>query len=212
MCHDSSCTGQVVKVTPLRSQHALRGQLHLLRRAARGALAQRELRRLELRAAGRPNSCRWRRSRAPADRCSRCGPRLCTEPVAAGRPASRWRGCSRSPWRTSTLPLSVALPLPATSRHRRGHIDVVSEPGLTHAAAVAGRRAAATAACAAAREPPVGGICDGQGGASAQAAGDDAAEQQRWRSRNGLERSMKGGIIMARRSNAGRKTRPTPHA
>jgi len=51
---------------------------------------------------------------------------------------------------------------------------------------------------------PTGAFCDGQGGSSARATGmmlpNDAITIQ-----NGLERSMKGSIIMVRRTHAGRK-------
>ena len=49
-------------------------------------------------------------------------------------------------------------------------------------------------------------ICDGHGGSSAARRGQDAAERDDRRVQNGLERGMKGGIIMARHRNAGRKT------
>jgi hypothetical protein len=49
--HDSSFAGQVVKVTCFRVQDAFGRQVHGLGRAARRALEELELRRLEVRAA-----------------------------------------------------------------------------------------------------------------------------------------------------------------
>ncbi|HKF98887.1 MAG TPA: hypothetical protein VKB20_11555, partial [Steroidobacteraceae bacterium] len=72
------------------------------------------------------------------------------------------------------------------------------------AAPVSGAGAAAVPPVAAGAETAACGFCDGQGGSSARAAGM-MPQNEAITIHNGLERSMKGSIIMVRRSHAGRK-------
>src|SRR5580704_55840 len=120
---------------------------------------------------------------------------VCTAPVVRSTCASLLR-TTRSPWRTSTLPLRVAL---SAATSLSSAVTSIGPPSalLSWAAAAAAARVAAGAAS--------DGDCDGQGGSSARAAGMMLPSVSKV-IQNGLERSMKGGIIMAGRSDAGRKT------
>src|SRR5579883_957975 len=102
---------------------------------------------------------------------------------------------SRSPWRASTLPLRVARPSTPTVAWSLSMFTTSSSAPL--------RGAGAPRPGAAAE-----GAGDwGQGGSAACATAQRRPAAAR-RQSNGPGRSMKSGIIMARHSNAGRKTSP----
>src|SRR6516162_3134084 len=94
-----------------------------------------------------------------------------------------------------------AAPPPAAAALSAGAPAVF--PGAVAVVPAAGEAVADGVAVAAPAGAPTGGFCDGQGGSSACATGmmlpNDAITIQ-----NGIERSMKGSIIMARRTHAGR--------
>src|SRR6202049_3955488 len=131
---------------------------------------------------------------------------MCPVPRTEALPASysTWLArISRSPWRISTLPLSVAFPsTPSVALSLVTSMLPLSARAFPCRAPAAGDASAGVAASGGAVGCP---FCDGQGGSSAQAAGM-MPPSRTIAIRSGLERIMKGGIIMARRSQADPKT------